>query len=449
MAYKNFLIFAAKRVVLSCCLFACIATAAQPDISIPNERLTNPDVAVYRRSPQELWVYDTRPEAGVGAHGLDDNAIQLMHAANLRLVRYTMYWYQIENTIVAGKYDEKALAKWDDLVARCDRSGIVLLVVVHGNAPGVHFTQRQEGYQRFAQFMAAMAKRYPTIKFWELWNEMDQAFTDLFGAQKASIPLRERGKMYAEMLKLAYPAIKQANPKAWVLTGGMTDWNEFPRGIYEGGGAPYFDFMNLHTYGVPVLYGFVGRGLSIYSVMKEFKDEGRPLWNTEFGIDAGNVVNAWGMPHLRKQPSDDGPEFDTIHLSTWRDCLEDNARRRLYVKALGYQWIAGNETAQEKMKTQALLPPGRTPNDYGFGLLRADGRTPRPAYTWLKEGNPNKAIAAQPRRTMDIEAYIPDGFTPVGYKFDYKWRKPWMIIKGVTVDTLEPTVIRLELQRAK
>src|SRR3712207_8611653 len=38
------------------------------------------------------------------------------------------------------------------------------------------------------------------------------------------------------------------------------------------------------TYGVPVIYAFVGCGLSIYSVMKDFKDEGRPLWNTEFGI---------------------------------------------------------------------------------------------------------------------------------------------------------------------
>ncbi len=417
--------------------------------SIPNERLFNPDLAVYRRSATELWVYDTRPEAGVGAHSLDENTIRLIRAANVRLVRTTMYWYAIENTTTPGKYDPKALAKWDDLVQRCDKGGIVPLVVVHGNAPGVNFEHRQEGYHRFAQFMGDMARRYPKVRFWELWNEMDQGFTDLFGAQKSHISLRERGKMYAEMLKLAYPSIKQANPKAWVLMGGMTDWNEFPRGVYEGGGRDYFDFMNLHTYGVPVLYAFVGRGLSLYSVMKDFHDEGRPLWNTEFGIDAGNVVNAWGFPHARKEPKEDGPEFDAVHLKTWQGCLEDNAQRKLYVKALGYQFTAGNETAKERMEKESKLPPGHRPDDYGFGLLRADGHTPRPAYNWLKETNPNRAILTTPERTVDIEAYVPDGMTPVGYPFDYRWRKPWMIIKGVKVNALEPTIIRLEPEKAK
>jgi len=40
------------------------------------------------------------------------------------------------------------------------------------------------------------------------------SFTDLFGANDPKVPLRQRGRMYAEMLKLAYPAIKSANPRA-------------------------------------------------------------------------------------------------------------------------------------------------------------------------------------------------------------------------------------------
>jgi hypothetical protein len=428
--------------IIAMFLTAHVVAFAQTVLSIPNARLTNSDVAVYRRSATELWVYDTRAEVGVGAHNISDGDIQLMRAANLRLVRTTMYWKQIENTTTPGVYDAKKLAEWDDTLKRCEAGGIVPLIVVHANAPGVNYANRQEGYRRFAKFMGDMAKRYPKVKFWELWNEMDQAFTDLFGAQQPNVSLRERGKMYAEMLAVTYPAIKSANSNAWVLMGGMTDWNEFPRGVYEAGGAAHFDFMNLHTYGVPVVYAFVGRGLAIYSVMEEFHDAGRPLWNTEFGIDAGNVVNAWGMPHARKSAREDGPEFDAVHLATWRDCVEDNARRRIYVKALGYQWVAQNETAPEKMKG-AKLPPGHTQHDYGFGLLRADGKTPRPVYDWIKQTNPNRAVTTTPKRTLDIEAYIPDGMTPVGYAFDYQWRKPWMIIKGVTVDSLEPTVIRL------
>ena len=52
----------------ACLLVAGLAVAATHVFaqSMPNERLLNKDVAVYRRSPTELWVYDTRPEAGVG-----------------------------------------------------------------------------------------------------------------------------------------------------------------------------------------------------------------------------------------------------------------------------------------------------------------------------------------------------------------------------------------------
>jgi hypothetical protein len=432
-----------------------MARAAEPPLpaaapAIPNERLANDNVGVYRRSTTELWVYDARPEVGVGSHQLDDESLRLVRVANLRLVRVTMYWNQVETTAEAGKYDAKAIAQWEDALRRCERAGVVPLVVVHANAPGVSFAKREEGYRRFAHFMGDMARRFPTVRFWELWNEMDQAFTDLFGAQRPEIPLRQRGRMYAEMLKLAYPAIKRSNPKAWVLTGGMTDWSEFPRGIYEGGGRDYFDFMNLHTYGVPVLYGFVGRGLSLYSVMVEFHDQGRPIWNTEFGIDAGNVAQAWGFPHARgANAKEDGPDFDDVHLKTWRDCVEDNAKRRLYVKALGYQLKAGNETLKDRMAAEAKLPPGMTADDYGFGLVRADGKTPRPAYEWLRDANPNAQILKTPKRTVDVEAYVPDGATPEGYTFDYQWRKPWMIIKGVTVDSLEPTVIRMKAAAAK
>lgn len=105
---------------LLCILVCCRASLAGSNLSIPHERLTNPDVTVYRRSQTVLWVYNSRPELGVGAHALDDHSIQMMRAANLRLVRITMYWNQVENTATPVKYDTNAMVRWDDLVARCD-----------------------------------------------------------------------------------------------------------------------------------------------------------------------------------------------------------------------------------------------------------------------------------------------------------------------------------------
>jgi len=428
--------------VLAIAVSLCAVSAAP---SIPTMLLNNDDVRVYRRSPTELWVYDIRPELGIGTHGVSNETLDMIRELGIRLVRHTLYWYSMENTTEPGVYAPAYLAAWDNLVQRCQQKGIELEVIVHGNAPGLSFDNRHHAYQRFAQFTATMAARYPTIRFWELWNEMDVGFTDLFGAGRKGpdgqpISMVERGKMYAEMLKVAYPAIKEANPQAWVLTGGMSNTGEFPRGIYLGGGKDYFDIMNIHTYGVPVRNAFVARGLHVYQVMKEFGDENRPLWNTEWGIDAGNLVAAWGWPHERGQ--DDAEYFDQGHKAQWRAVLEDHWQRPLYQKVLPYQFAADNE---RNVGGEPQLPEGMTMNDFGFGIVRADGLTPRPTYNWLKELQFNRHINQQPIRTLDVEVYLPDGAHPVGYKFSNKWREGILIIHDVEINSLYPTVIKLEL----
>ena len=54
------------------------------------------------------------------------------------------------------------------------------LVIIHGNAPGTGWDNRQQSYRRFAKFAAFCAKRYPSVRYWELWNEMDVSFTQTF-----------------------------------------------------------------------------------------------------------------------------------------------------------------------------------------------------------------------------------------------------------------------------
>lgn len=408
---------------------------------LPAPAQVDPDVATYWRSPAELWVYDTRPEVGVGTHALDSRSVSQLRDLRVRLVRHTLYWNQVENTPTPGRYDPAVLADWDERVRRAEEAGLELVVVVHGNPPGLGYGNREEAYRRFARFMGDMAERYPGIRFWELWNEMDQGFTDLFGAGRPEVGMRERGRMYAQMLRLAYPEIKRANPAAWVLTGGMVDPVEFPSGIYEGGGGDYFDIMNLHTYGQPVVQSFVGRGEMIDSVMRAHGDEGRPLWNTEFGIDAGAMVTAWGFPHA-VPGEDDGRVFDGWHLQNWREPLEANRERRIYQKAIGYQLHAGNETLPERLRSEAKLPRGQTPDDYGFGLVRSDGRTPRPAYRWLRGSGLNDEVLGAPRRTVDVEVEDRPGFVPVGHEHHLDPRTGSRVIRGVEVGTLEPTVVR-------
>jgi hypothetical protein len=240
------------------------------------------------------------------------------------------------------------------------------------------------------------------------------------------------------MLKLAYPAIKQAAPDAWVVTGGMTDFTEFPRGIYEGGGKPYFDIMNLHTYGVPVTWSFIDRGRTLKEVMRWYGDGDKPLWNTEFGIDAGNLVGAWGYPHAGNPPRNDAEAYDAMHLEQWRGCIQWNVEHRLYQKIFPYQFAAGNERNDDgKIGERSQLPTGMTIDDYGFGMMRRDGKTPRPVYWWLLGAQPNGSIVAEPKRKLDVRynpifGKLPKGAQPV------QWHSE-ALLKDLEVDSEYPT----------
>jgi len=123
----------------------------------------------------------------------------------------------------------------------------------------------EDKFPILGQFAYDLVKRYSVppfnIHYWELWNEPDVAQilgcwgnpsdTDYYG-----------GKYYGEMLKWVYPQIKQADPNAQVLVGGLLldcDPNNPPEGkecrsarflngIMESGAGPYFDGVSFHSY---------------------------------------------------------------------------------------------------------------------------------------------------------------------------------------------------------
>jgi hypothetical protein len=376
-------------------------TKIEADYKVTRERLEKQGPPPYyvTQAHGKALVFDSRPEFGIGVHGFNQKVADNLKLANIRFVRQTMYWYSVEKTTEAGKYDQSAIKAWDELIELYKKNSMVAEIVVHGNAPGCSFANRIDSYKRFARFMAFVAKRYPYVRYWELWNEMDSGFTDLFGAGvQPAVPVRERGKHYAEMLKLVYTAIKQANPNAIVLTGGLVDCGEFPRGIYEAGGKDHFDVMNIHTYGLPLQWNFVQRGAEVRKIMSENGDATKPLWNTEFGVDAGSVVAAWGMP---KSGDNAVAAFDKSQKDMIADCLEFNRKAGLYQKCLAYQYAAGNEAMTDQIKkANPKFPPGMELDDYGFGFVRRDGVTPRPIFQYLIDAKVNdKARLSRPVET--------------------------------------------------
>lgn len=120
------------------------------------------------------------------------------------------------------------------------------------------YPDRLDEYGRFLKDLVSRYKEPPyLIKHWELVNEPDSnRYTT--GHLSGHGCWAYDGDQYAHMLLVAYQAIKEADPQAKVLMGGIAyDWFEeyggpfnryFPDDVMENGGGAYIDALNFHFY---------------------------------------------------------------------------------------------------------------------------------------------------------------------------------------------------------
>jgi len=142
----------------------------------------------------------------------------------------------------------------------------------------------EDALDRFGSFMQEIVYWYSqppfNVKYWELGNEPDiySAYVlpdSGYGCWGEPDDEYFGGRYYADMLKIAYPSIKEADPESQVLIGGlMLDCDpddppenqngelrdctssKFLEGILENGGGDYFDGVSFHAY--DYYYGSLG-----------------------------------------------------------------------------------------------------------------------------------------------------------------------------------------------
>jgi hypothetical protein len=113
--------------------------------------------------------------------------------------------------------------------------------------------------QDFGDFLTALAKRYKgRIAAYQIWNEpnLNVAGRSEWGGRPPN-PAE-----YTQMLKVAYQAIKAADPNALVVSAGLAPTSrkddvampdlDFLRGMYAAGAKPYFDLLGAHGAGYKV-----------------------------------------------------------------------------------------------------------------------------------------------------------------------------------------------------
>ncbi|MBA3530525.1 MAG: hypothetical protein H0T73_01200 [Ardenticatenales bacterium] len=128
---------------------------------------------------------------------------------------------------------------------------------------------RADYFDEYAAFLTALVERYKqppyNVHYWELGNEVDidpslVAPNSIFGCWGNINDPYYGGEHYGEMLKAVVPAIRQADPDAKILIGGLllhthqsTDLTygtpeHFFEGVLRSGAAPYFDIVAYHGY---------------------------------------------------------------------------------------------------------------------------------------------------------------------------------------------------------
>jgi hypothetical protein len=290
---------------------------------------------------------------GLITHQTDTNSVRLLRNANVRHVKTTLYWDQwvadaaYRSTFAAG-------------IQRLSTAKFEITVVVHAPPAGSSYDTREQVYRAFADFVGARATQFTAVRNWQLWNEQDApGWTDVFGMGRG-VSVREQGRNYAAMLNLASPRIKASNRRALVVVGGLAGPDDstraFLQGIYDARGA--FDVLAVHAYGPPIVVAARARGTILRQTMAANGDQ-RPLWLTEFGIEGPVMANLWGITAPDSQ--------DVRQRDEWRDVATWNDQSRTYQRIVGY--VLYDVT------------------DYGYGIVRKDKVTLRPAYLWLQQRN--------------------------------------------------------------
>ncbi len=256
-------------------------------------------------SPQDEYIihlpviFRPREPSIFGVEMISISTFYLQQAsdAGVYLIRQPFFdWDQIEP--IQGEYHWETID--DAIILQIQNQGFVPMAIIKFSPAWARLYPdikcgpiAQTAFPAFAEFLRQLVLRYSSgpynIHYWEIGNEpdVDPALVQsdsMFGCWGDSRDRYYGGGYYAEMLKVAYPAIKAADPASKVLIGGLlldcdpdhppAGMNCTPARFFEGilrnQGAAYFDIVPYHAY----VRGYYDSSVSSYRV----EDENRVSW---------------------------------------------------------------------------------------------------------------------------------------------------------------------------
>jgi hypothetical protein len=220
--------------VLTAAALGCSAKPASAPVvqsaSIPHAVLRQVPLGLCEDYPEETRsLEEVRRDFGV------------LKAAGVSVLRVSIGWDGVE-----PEKDHYDFAFWDAFVDAAVASGIRLLPYVaytprwdSDGTPEAYWKTPPRDLAEFTEIMGLLAARYRArVGSWEIWNEPDNRDYWLGSAAE-----------YASLLAAGSAAVRRANPRAEVVSGGLAGGVEFLREVFdEHGGAELVDVVNLHAY---------------------------------------------------------------------------------------------------------------------------------------------------------------------------------------------------------
>ncbi|MFB0546885.1 MAG: cellulase family glycosylhydrolase [Anaerolineae bacterium] len=220
----------------------------------------NPPPAAHQSNPLRM----NSPEYGMQAFlwwrpETADRDLKLIRDAGFGWVKQVFSWREIEGA-AKGHLD------WsysDRIVDQVEQHGLNLIARIDSQPQwaggGYPENGPPDNLQDFADFLYTFVSRYKgRIRAYQVWNEpnLNVPGRSEWGGRPPN-PAE-----YTEMLKVAYQAIKSADPNAMVISAGLSPtsrWDnvampdeEFLKGMYASGAKPYFDVLGAHGAGYKV-----------------------------------------------------------------------------------------------------------------------------------------------------------------------------------------------------
>jgi hypothetical protein len=259
-------------------------------------------------------------------------------------------------------------AVWSEFMPRLREAGIEVMPII--TAPPENRWRIREAADRTAEFTVRFLDRFP-VSVVQLGNEWDGLHWFQGGT------LVDVGRRYGTWLHRVSERVRGAHPGVRIVTMGAVNTLPFAQGVCETGHGA-FDTLAIHVYGVPLWHDLHwGTGRRVRGIMNTAGLSRTPLWCTEFGMNGGRHAISMQQNHGRYPAA---WELDKLHLESWQKVLDENETRDAFDRVYGFQLDPGEDPAFNQLQQTRLHWL-----DYGYGLVRADGLTPRPAYEWLRK----------------------------------------------------------------